>query len=63
MMSSSAGIMSLFLADVLYPCGAASHEMQHKQYQAHDENNVNESGRYVKCEKSKQPKNNQNGGD
>jgi hypothetical protein len=34
--------------------------MQHEQYQAHNQSHVNESGRYVKREKSKQPKNNQN---
>jgi len=37
--------------------------MKHNQYQAHNQGNVNESGGYVKCEKSKQPKNNQNCGD
>jgi hypothetical protein len=37
--------------------------MQHKQYQAHNQGRVNESGGYVKREKSKQPKNNQNYGD
>jgi hypothetical protein len=34
--------------------------MQHKQYQAYNQGNVNESGGYVKCEKPKQPKNDQN---
>jgi hypothetical protein len=37
--------------------------MQHKQYQAHHQGNMNEGGRAVKCEKPKQPKNNQNHGD
>jgi hypothetical protein len=36
--------------------------MQHKQYQAHDQGNMNESRRYVKCEESKQPKKNQDNG-
>jgi hypothetical protein len=37
--------------------------MHHEQDQAHNEGNVNETGSYVKREKSKQPKNNQNCGD
>jgi hypothetical protein len=37
--------------------------MHQKQYQAHDKGNVNESAGDVKCEKSKQPKNDQNCGD
>jgi hypothetical protein len=34
--------------------------MQYEQDQADDQGRVNEGGGYVKCEKSKQPKNNQN---
>jgi hypothetical protein len=37
--------------------------MQHKQYQTHNQDNVNESRGYVEGEKSKQPKNDQNGGE
>jgi hypothetical protein len=37
--------------------------MQHKQYQSHNQDNVNESCCYVKCEKTKQPKNDQNCGE
>lgn len=37
--------------------------MQHEQYQAHNEGNVNESGGYVKCEESKQPKDDQDKSD
>jgi hypothetical protein len=37
--------------------------MQHKQYQTYDQDNVNESGGYVKSEKSKQPKHDQNCGE
>jgi hypothetical protein len=37
--------------------------MHQKQYQAHDQGNVNESAGYVKREESKQPKNDQNCGD
>jgi len=37
--------------------------MQHEQDQAHDEDDVNETGGYVKCEKSEQPENDQNCGD
>jgi hypothetical protein len=36
--------------------------MEHEQYQAYNQDNVNESGSYVKCEKSKQPENDQNCG-
>jgi hypothetical protein len=36
--------------------------MQHQQDHAHNQGKVNESGGYVKCEISKQPKNNQNCG-
>jgi hypothetical protein len=53
----------LAMARVLHACCSASHEMQQKEYQAHNQGNVNETGGYVKCEKSKQPKNNQNYGD
>jgi hypothetical protein len=42
---------------------AISQEMQHNQYQGHNQDNVNEIAGNVKCEKSKQPKNNQNCGD
>jgi hypothetical protein len=37
--------------------------MQQKQNQADDQNNVDEPGRDVKCEKSEKPKNDQNCGD
>jgi hypothetical protein len=37
--------------------------MHHKYYDAQNQDNVNESVGYVKCEKPKQPKNDQNGGD
>jgi hypothetical protein len=37
--------------------------MQNKQNQADQQGDVNESGGYVKCKKSKQPKNDQNCGD
>src|SRR4029077_903078 len=50
----------LEVASVLDSGGTASHEVQHKQDQADDQGRVNEGGGYVKCEKSKQPKNNQN---
>jgi hypothetical protein len=36
--------------------------MQHKEYQPHNEGDMDESSGHVKCEKSKQPKNNQNCG-
>jgi hypothetical protein len=58
--ATCASLPDLALASVLHACWAASHEMQHKEYQAHNQGNVNESGSYVKCEKPKQPKNNQN---
>jgi hypothetical protein len=38
----------------------ASQEVQHKQDQADNQRHVNESGGYVKCEKPKQPENNEN---
>jgi hypothetical protein len=47
----------------LCACFTASDEMQDKQYQAHNQDKVDESSSHVKCEKSKQPKNNQNCGD
>jgi hypothetical protein len=31
--------------------------MDYEQYQAHDQDNVNEASGYVKCEEPKQPKN------
>lgn len=34
--------------------------MQEKQYDANNQGHMNESGGYVKCEESKQPKNDQN---
>jgi hypothetical protein len=37
--------------------------MQQKQDQADHQDNVNETCGYMKCEKSKQPENNQNRGD
>jgi hypothetical protein len=57
-----------FLADmdfagVLDPCWAASQEMQDKEYQSHNQDNVNKSGGHVKCEEPEQPKNDQNCGE
>jgi hypothetical protein len=43
-------------------CCTASQEMQHKQYQSHNQGDMNEGGGYVKCEKPEQPKNDQNCG-
>jgi len=37
--------------------------MEHEEHYAHEEDDVNESRRNVKCKKSKQPKNDQNCGD
>ncbi|HET7151424.1 MAG TPA: hypothetical protein VFI60_08430 [Candidatus Acidoferrum sp.] len=37
--------------------------MQHKQYQADNQRNVNKSRGYVKCEESEQPENNQDDSD
>jgi len=34
------------------------HEMQNEKYQAHDEQDVNHAGAYMKCQKSEQPENN-----
>jgi hypothetical protein len=61
--TGTVAVPDLALASVLHAGCSATHEMKHNQYQAHNQGNVNESGGYVKCEKSKQPKNNQNCGD
>ena len=53
----------LTMARVLYVCCPACNEMQDKQYQANHQGSVNESGGHVECEKSEQPKNDQNCGD
>jgi hypothetical protein len=37
--------------------------MQHEEYEPHNQENVNERSRYMKCEKTQQPKNNQNRSD
>jgi hypothetical protein len=37
--------------------------MHHEQYEAHNQDNVNQPGGYVKCEEAKQPKDDQNRGD
>jgi hypothetical protein len=37
--------------------------MQHEQDQTHNQDDVNETSGYVKCEKPKQPENDQNCGD
>jgi hypothetical protein len=37
--------------------------VQHEQYQPHNQSNVNEGAGDVKCEKTKQPENDQNCGD
>jgi len=42
---------------------SASHEMQNEQDQAHDEDDVNETGGYVECEEAEHPENDQNCGD
>jgi hypothetical protein len=42
---------------------SASQEMKDEKDQAHDQRDMNETRRYVKCEKPKQPENNQNQGD
>jgi hypothetical protein len=44
-------------------CSAACQEMQHKQDEAHNQGDVNETCGHVKCEKAKHPKNDQYGGD
>jgi hypothetical protein len=36
---------------------AAAHEMQQEQDQGDDQDNVDETGGYVKCEKAEQPEN------
>jgi hypothetical protein len=41
---------------------AASQKMKQEQNQADDQDNVNETRRYVKCEKSEQPEDDQNCG-
>ena len=38
-------------------------QMEEEKHDSYDQNEVNESSGNVKCEKSKQPKNNQNYGD
>jgi hypothetical protein len=48
---------------VLRACRSAAYQMQHQQYQANNQGCMDERGGYVKCEKSQQPKNNQNSGD
>jgi hypothetical protein len=53
----------LTMASVLHVYCPACNEMQDKQYQANYQGSVNESGGNMECEKSKQPKNDQNGGD
>jgi hypothetical protein len=47
-------------ASVLHACCAAPQEMQHEQDQADNQGHMNKCGGYVKCKKSKQPKNNEN---
>jgi len=42
---------------------AAPQEMENKHDQSDDQQDVNEAGANVKCEKAKQPENNQNQGD
>jgi len=42
---------------------AAPQEMENKHDQSDDQQDVDEAGANVKCEKSKQPENNQNQGD
>jgi hypothetical protein len=42
---------------------AASQKMKQEQNQADDQDNVNETRRYVKCEKSEQPEDDQNCGE
>jgi hypothetical protein len=49
--------------DLLCYGASASHEMQDEQYEPHNEDDVNESTGNVECEKSQQPKNNENRGD
>ena len=44
-------------------CGTStSQQMEDQKHDTYNEDDVNESGRNVKCEKSEQPKNNQNCG-
>jgi hypothetical protein len=53
----------LELASVLDSGRTGSQEVHQQQDQADNQCHVNESGSYVKCEVSKQPKNDQNCGD
>jgi hypothetical protein len=53
----------LILNTVLRACRGSSREMHYQQDDAHNQNNMNKSAGYVKCEKSQQPKNNENCGD
>jgi hypothetical protein len=50
-------------ANVLRARRAASREMQHQEYEPHDQYDVDETCGYVESEKSKQPENNQNCGE
>ena len=50
-------------ANVLRARRAASREMQHQEYEPHDQCDVDETCGYVESEKSKQPENNQNCGE
>jgi hypothetical protein len=50
-------------AEFLHVCSATSHEMQHEQYQADNQCDMNESSGHVKCEESKQPKDDQDKSD
>jgi hypothetical protein len=43
--------------------GGLPHQIQHDQYDAHKQRNLNENGIFVNCEKSQQPENNRNRGD
>jgi len=43
--------------------GTAPDKMQNEKHYTHDEQDVNHTGAYVKCEKPKQPKNYQNQGE
>jgi hypothetical protein len=52
----AAASLDFALTSVSNAC-CAPEEMQHKQYQAHDQGHVNESGGHMKCEKPQQPKN------
>jgi hypothetical protein len=50
-------------ATTLCCSGTAPDEMQNEKHNTHDEQDVNHTGTYVKCEKPKQPKNYQNQGE